>query len=358
MEDTREARGKKGGKTKRRGSRRSGTDGKPASKRRRLEGDAELCEGSEEAVGASQTPASPLIKTEDVCESSLHLSSLHDMDGIEDIQVGSDSAKTYDTDELTDTDYTALQSPPVAPPPSPVLPAAPPVPCATPKKEEVEVVMTVAAPAATTPPVTKAARTPSAPKKKRIVSTSGLLDCILGKSNAPKLFFSQDHIAKDIRGAISLIVAVDENAARQYLDRALAANGYKKDRAVSYTVARLPVYRECCFFLGNIYRRKLEEQIGKEDLLMLDRIKVKDVDKLCIYYGFTDQHCVNTGYVAAATCVDDAYRILYEASSGTTDNDLVGIFGAPEHVYNTTLYKLELKEGTVVSSLFKPPRPM
>jgi hypothetical protein len=186
----------------------------------------------------------------------------------------------------------------------------------------------------------------------RPMSTSGLLDRVLGLGQTPKLYYCQDHDAPDIRGVCTLIVAKDEEQARAYLDAKLVANRLRPHREHAYVVARLPIYRECCFFVGAIFRERLEEQIGKEDTLMLDRIKPKDLQRLKVYYGFTDSHHVRSGYVAAAETEDGARRILVQNASATTTNDHIGLYGAPDHAKDVQLHKLRMAVGTVVSATF------
>lgn len=186
---------------------------------------------------------------------------------------------------------------------------------------------------------------------------SGLLDCVLGRHHEPKLYCCQDHDARDVRGACSLIVAVDESSARGYLDSALKRHGYKPHSSAAYTIIRLPVHRECGYFIGAIYRSKLEEQIGKEDSLLLERIKPKDVQRLRIFYGFTDDHRVSTGYVAASLSSDGARFVLLAESSGTTSNDQIGLFGVTKHVERLVLHEMPMRNGMVVSSLFPSTAP-
>ncbi len=180
--------------------------------------------------------------------------------------------------------------------------------------------------------------------------TTGLLDCLLGLGNSAKLYCCQDHDTGDVLGACTLVVAPDEDSARKHVDRALQQRGYRTQSGHAYTLIRLPIYRECCFFIGAIYRQKFEEQVTKESSLMLDRIKPKDVMRLNVYYGFSAAHHVRSGYVVVSETLADAKRVLNETVSATMENDWFGLYGSPEQIRDVQLRRLDMRSGVVVAA--------
>lgn len=193
-----------------------------------------------------------------------------------------------------------------------------------------------------------AASSSNGPSSKRI-SNAGLIDSVLGLGKHNKLYCSQDHDTGDVLGACSLVVAMNEEKAREHLDRQLEKRGLKPNHAHAYTMDRLPIYRECCFFIGSIYKQRFDEQVIKEDSLMTDRIKAKDVLKLSVYYGYSSKHHVRSGYVVVSESIEGAYRVLKTAAgSEKMVTDWFGLYGTLDHIKDVQLRKLDMVGGNVV----------
>src|SRR5690606_8064394 len=89
-------------------------------------------------------------------------------------------------------------------------------------------------------------------------SMTGAMNCISGRKDASKLFACHVHDTKDMLGACTFVVAQDEARALECINRRLIAKGFQSRDRHQFTVKRLPVYRECFFFIGSMASKKLE----------------------------------------------------------------------------------------------------
>lgn len=179
-----------------------------------------------------------------------------------------------------------------------------------------------------------------------------LLDHLLKRGERPKLFCCLDHDTGDAFGACTFTVAVTEKEARENIDRELRKCKLKASSQHPFTLMRLPVYRECVYFVSTTQSERLIDLIQKEDSLLLERMKPDLVDKLKVYYGLNEKGPIRGGFVAVAETPEKAIRVVMAGScQGDTSvmDDILGLHTSPDLIEPIEMEPLAMRCGGVFS---------
>lgn len=177
-----------------------------------------------------------------------------------------------------------------------------------------------------------------------------LIDKMMMKADYPKIFCCIDHDTGDAFGACTFVVAKCEKDARDFLDNQLSRHKFKTYAQHPYTLLRLPAYRECSYFISATQRERLEEQIQREDSLLLSNIKTKDIDSLQAYYSHYESCPIRGGFIAIAYSQERALKNMMFCAMQNSSNDQLGLYLCPSIGYSISIEELKMCPGEVIFS--------
>jgi hypothetical protein len=160
-----------------------------------------------------------------------------------------------------------------------------------------------------------------------------------------------DHNTGDVSGACSLVFAKTEPDAREYLNQELVKHGLLPYQKHKYTLYKLPIYRECIYFINAKQSENLTEQIRRESGLLPSRISIKQMSTLKLYFVYNDRNAIRGGVIIISSNKENAYNLLKKQTQDYNNkfpNDSIGLYTLWDDIEKDDIHEFHITDGKVI----------